>query len=130
MNLKATLLLGYLSTIAGAQAPPRAGLLIVQSSPNHPELSDKVFNDWYSNEHVQDMVKSTVTDLVVRYKNVNSTAKMAISGNLSHSRCGKATRPEDHGECTCYIQDATWQGEGNQGRCLEGHYENGGRSPL
>jgi len=75
LKAKATLLLGCLSAIASAQGPARAGLLTVMSSPNHPELTDKVFNDWYSNEHIQDMVKSTVTDLVVRYKNVNSSAQ-------------------------------------------------------
>jgi hypothetical protein len=52
------------------------GLLIVLSKPTHPELTDAQFNDWYSNEHIQDMVTSGVTDLVLRYKNSNSSAKL------------------------------------------------------
>jgi hypothetical protein len=51
-----------------------SGLLLVKSRPTHPELSDKVFNDWYTNEHIRDMVKSGLTDLTVRYRNVNSSA--------------------------------------------------------
>jgi hypothetical protein len=55
-----------------AAAP--AGLLMVKSRPNHPDLTDAAFNDWYTNEHIGDMAKSGLTDLVVRYKNVNASA--------------------------------------------------------
>jgi hypothetical protein len=60
--------------MASAAEPPKAGLLLVTSKPTHPELTDKVFNEWYSGDHVRDMVKSGVTDLVLRYKNVNASA--------------------------------------------------------
>jgi hypothetical protein len=56
-------------------AGPTAGLLYVTSRPTNPELTDKDFNNWYSNEHIHDIVKSTLSNLVVRYKNVNTTAK-------------------------------------------------------
>lgn len=52
-----------------------AGLLYVASRPTHPELTDKAFNDWYTNEHIKDIVNSSLSNLVVRYKNVNGTAK-------------------------------------------------------
>jgi hypothetical protein len=60
--------------VSAAQAPT-PGLLWVTSRPTHPELTEKVFNDWYSNEHIQDLVKVGLADLVVRYKNANATAK-------------------------------------------------------
>jgi hypothetical protein len=71
MHLTAlTILSSCFSLVASAP-----GLLYVTSRPTHPELSDGTFNEWYTNEHIHDMVKSGLTDLVVRYKNVNTTAK-------------------------------------------------------
>jgi hypothetical protein len=65
---------GLLSLAASVFAAT-PGLVYVLSHPTHPELTDAAFNDWYSNEHIHDMVKSGLADLVVRYKNVNATAK-------------------------------------------------------
>jgi len=65
--------LACVSTAVSA-AEPVAGLLFVKTKPNHPDLTDQVFNEWYSNEHIHDMAKSGLTDLIVRYKNVNKTA--------------------------------------------------------
>jgi hypothetical protein len=67
-------LLGFFSLATSAIAAT-PGLLYVLSKPTHPELTDATFNEWYSTEHIQDMVKSGATDLVVRYKNVNGSAK-------------------------------------------------------
>jgi hypothetical protein len=67
-------LLACSATMTLAVEPP-FGLLMVLSKPNHPELTEAVYNDWYSNEHIQDMVKSGLTDLVLRYKNVNVSAQ-------------------------------------------------------
>lgn len=53
---------------------PTAGLLYALSRPTHPDLNDNVFNSWYSNEHVHDMVKSGVTDLTVRYRNTKNSS--------------------------------------------------------
>jgi hypothetical protein len=63
------------STVTASAAGPPSGLLFVLSKPNHPELTEAVYNDWYSNEHIIDMVKSGLTDLVLRYKNVNRTSQ-------------------------------------------------------
>jgi len=70
-------ILGCVTVVSSAHqtAGATAGLLLVTSRPTHPELTDSIFNDWYTNEHIKDMVNSTLTNLVVRYKNVNSTAK-------------------------------------------------------
>ena len=70
----ASTLLACLAMTTFAVEPP-SGLLVVLSKPNHPELTEAVYNDWYSNEHIQDMVKSGLTDLVLRYKNVNHTSQ-------------------------------------------------------
>jgi hypothetical protein len=74
----ASILLSSVSLAASAAvadpAPPKAGLMLVTSRPTHPDLTDKVFNEWYSTEHVRDMVNSGLTDLVIRYKNVNASA--------------------------------------------------------
>jgi hypothetical protein len=72
--LTVSTILAYSAATVLAAEPP-SGLLMVLSKPNHPELTEKVYNDWYSHEHIQDMVKSGLTDLVLRYKNVNSTAQ-------------------------------------------------------
>lgn len=66
-----------LLTLLSAAAIVKAatpGLLMVKSAPNHPDLTDAAFNDWYTNEHIHDMAASGLTDLVIRYKNVNSNA--------------------------------------------------------
>jgi hypothetical protein len=68
-------LLGCISAVVSAAATPTPGIMIVWSRPTHPELTDEVFNQWYSTEHIQQFVKSGLTDLVLRYKNVNKTAK-------------------------------------------------------
>jgi hypothetical protein len=60
------------STKADAVEP---GVLVVFSKITHPDLTDAVFNEWYSGEHVHAFVKSGMTDLVLRYKNLNATAK-------------------------------------------------------
>src|ERR1700753_1367770 len=72
--LSISVFLSYLSMALSAPDIP-SGLLIVFSRPTHPELTDTVFNEWYSTEHVHDMVKSGLTNLVLRYKNINSTAQ-------------------------------------------------------
>jgi hypothetical protein len=66
-------LLGSFS-LALAQTAP-AGLLMVLSKPTHPDLTIETFNQWYSGPHIHDMVASGVTDLVLRYRNVNTSAK-------------------------------------------------------
>jgi len=66
-------LLGTLSLAAAQSAP--AGLLMVLSKPTHPDLTTEVFNQWYSGPHIHDMVASGVTDLVIRYRNTNASAK-------------------------------------------------------
>jgi hypothetical protein len=68
-------LFGGLSGVVSAADNSTAGLLVVWSRPTHPDLTDEVFNKWYTTEHIHDMVKSGLTDLVVRYKNVNRLAK-------------------------------------------------------
>ena len=60
--------------MSASDASP-GGLLYVLSKPTHPELSDIVFNDWYTNHHIRDMVNSDLTDLVVRYKNTKDTSQ-------------------------------------------------------
>jgi hypothetical protein len=51
------------------------GILVVYSKITHPDLTDAVFNQWYSGEHIHDFVKSGMTDLVLRYKNADRAAK-------------------------------------------------------
>lgn len=68
-------LLSLLGTLSLAAAQTPAGLLMVLSKPNHPDLTVETFNQWYSGPHIRDMVASGVTDLVLRYKNVNTSAK-------------------------------------------------------
>ncbi|TID13069.1 hypothetical protein E2P81_ATG09802 [Venturia nashicola] len=67
-------LLGTIS-LTTAQTPPNAGasggLIMVLSKPNHPDLTDATFNQWYSGSHIRDMLSSNVTDLILRYKNTN-----------------------------------------------------------
>lgn len=60
---------------AHQQTPANAGLLMVLSKPTHPDLTDPIFNQWYSGQHIHDMIASNITDLVLRYKNTNTTAK-------------------------------------------------------
>lgn len=70
-----THVLALLPGLALVSAAATPGLFYVLSKPVHPELSAKDFNDWYTNEHIHDVVKSGLTDLAVRYKNVNSSAQ-------------------------------------------------------
>lgn len=75
--MRAPTLLSLASAISliNAQSPPTAGLLMVLSKPTHPDLTPEVFNQWYSGPHIHDMIASNITDLVLRYKNTNPTAK-------------------------------------------------------
>jgi hypothetical protein len=75
MRLATTSILLAHLVIAATAAETTSGLLLVYSRPTHPELTESVFNEWYSDVHIHDMVKSGVTDLVLRYKNVNTTAQ-------------------------------------------------------
>lgn len=50
------------------------GLLFAFSKPK-AGLSEKDYNEWYSNHHIQDVVKCGLADLAIRYKNINPEAK-------------------------------------------------------
>lgn len=50
------------------------GLLLVQSKPKHLELTEEVFNKWYSAVHIQDVVDGGLVDLAIRYKNIDPKA--------------------------------------------------------
>ncbi|KAF2101990.1 hypothetical protein NA57DRAFT_73430 [Rhizodiscina lignyota] len=54
---------------------PTAGLLFAKTSPKHPDLTEEVFNKWYSTEHIQDVVDAGLADLAIRYKNLDPKAK-------------------------------------------------------
>jgi hypothetical protein len=45
------------------------------SRPTHPELSEEDFNKWYQTEHLPAIVKCGMSDLILRYKNVDRKAK-------------------------------------------------------
>jgi hypothetical protein len=65
----------YICAAASAIATPTPGLMVVWSRPKNPDLTEEVFNQWYTTEHIHEFIKSGLTDLVLRYKNVNKTAK-------------------------------------------------------
>lgn len=77
MYISTFLSLASAISLATAQSPSTnaGGLLMVLSKPTHPELTDAVFNQWYSGQHLNDMLRSNITDLILRYKNTNPTAK-------------------------------------------------------
>jgi hypothetical protein len=52
-----------------------SGLLWLLSKPNYPGFTDAIFNKWYTEVHLVDVVNSGLIDLAVRYKNVDPTAK-------------------------------------------------------
>jgi hypothetical protein len=54
---------------------PTAGLAVAKTNIKHPELTDETFNEWYTNEHIHHVVDSGLSDLAIRYKNLNPKAK-------------------------------------------------------
>ena len=59
-----------------ASGSKQPGLMLVRSRPKHPEeLTDEVFNKWYSTVHIQDVVNSGAADLAIRYKNLDPKAE-------------------------------------------------------
>jgi hypothetical protein len=64
-----------LFSLAASALAATSGILFLQSNPTHPELTDADFNDWYTNEHIPQIVKAGLADLGLRYKNMNSSAK-------------------------------------------------------
>jgi hypothetical protein len=67
--------ISWLFSLTAPALAATSGVLFIQSKPTHPELTDADFNDWYSNEHIPHVVKAGMSDLALRYKNMNSTAK-------------------------------------------------------
>lgn len=54
----------------------KSGLLFVASRIKNNELSEEAYNDWYNNIHLEDILASGGTKLALRFRNVNSEAKM------------------------------------------------------
>ena len=52
-----------------------AGLLYVLTKIKDPSFSEENFNKWYSTVHIQDINASGLSDLAIRYKNVNPAAR-------------------------------------------------------
>jgi hypothetical protein len=104
-------LLSLTVTVLGATP----GLVLVQSRPTHPELTDAVFNDWYSNEHIQDMAKSGLTDLIVRYKNLNSSAKWPYLAIYRVPDVAKLQDPKVMGAITPTSQKLPGKTKGSKG---------------
>jgi len=52
----------------------QAGILVVFSKP-HASFPEESYNKWYSKAHIQDVTKSGLSDLAIRYKNTNPNAK-------------------------------------------------------
>lgn len=48
------------------------GLLFVQSKIRSPDLTDKVFNEWYNDEHLRDILASKGFKSANRYKSCNA----------------------------------------------------------
>ena len=46
-----------------------AGLMMVNARISNPVLTPEVFNNWYSNAHVRDMVNNKFASIALRYSN-------------------------------------------------------------
>lgn len=68
-------ILSVSSSLVSALDAPTPGLMVVYSRPTAADLSEEDFNKWYQTEHIPDIVKCGLSDLVLRYKNVDKKAR-------------------------------------------------------
>ncbi|TKA62772.1 hypothetical protein B0A49_09097 [Cryomyces minteri] len=55
---------------------PTSGLLFATSKIKNPELSDDIYNKWYNDIHLPDVLATGCAPIALRYKNKNKDAKM------------------------------------------------------
>ena len=61
------------------------GLMMVTAKISNPILTPTVFNKWYSDIHVRDMVNNHFATLALRYTNYSLGETAPISGTISQS---------------------------------------------
>lgn len=67
-------------------AGPIAGLMMVAAYITDPALSPTVFNNWYSNIHVRDMINNKFASIAIRYIACNSSSISATPNFLPSSK--------------------------------------------
>jgi len=63
--------------VAISLAAPVAGLMLVTSHISDPALSPAIFNKWYSDIHVRDMVNNNFSSVALRYANYTLNSHVA-----------------------------------------------------
>jgi hypothetical protein len=54
---------------------PTPGIIYALCRPTHPGLTDEIFNEWYNDVHLRDVVNTGLVDLALRYKSCNADSK-------------------------------------------------------
>src|SRR3569833_4361223 len=65
------------SMVAISLAAPVAGRMLVTSHISDPALSPAIFNKWYSDIHVRDMVNNNFSSVALRYANYTLNSHVA-----------------------------------------------------